>query len=700
MKKLMQQTICIQQVMKVFFLFLYILLVDSVEISLAMHKQVGLDLRFRSSFSSNQCCWLSIPNMYSILRNSVEKDLQIWEEERQCCKANMKWLRSQINFFHKEILILESQITYWREQQRYWNSSSGRAWRNSFLFWQDRAHHGDKYKRRFYKERCTFSEDCRKNTWIASGFCWHCEIDAKAEVKKLQKSIEQTQKKIVMLESCRQQLNNNALKGYLERKKTWKQRFCLWTAADQRALGMFQQQSDDEDDLTHVDSSSDEDSNSSSDEYESCDEEFFDAVEDLSTAGLQDESEAPARGIVLSTQGNKEGAKDSTTDGGQQSSEVKYSSLKLMGQSACKVKADFIPGYNLGGHISSLIGMQGILLDISDQVSIILKTLPLKAYEFSDDEIDNFSLNRKNALVFLTGRKRLHRLYPTFSKKEKVHFPLYRTFFTVEGYKTNLEYKTRLGQAGIIIDSCSDMCIGLSYYHQANEMKKYGEVRLGSGIGSSKAKTELEAISAMMVWNPNKKGITGHIVSFYGWGSIKNTRSFTHMDGELHVKGNPEAYLMGGLLQVGYTIFQSNTLSVTPYIELMASTVGWNAFKEFSGLLPCEVSRNTERKVEKRIGIRSHWKTTNTSQLQTWMSAVLGTQHTNSISSKPIIALTDKYKASVPGYKRNYTRFECGFVYSMKLSERLEMNLSGLTHIMNTKRYTEQNINLQWTYFY
>lgn len=696
----MQQKVCIQQIVKVFFLFLYILLIDSVNVSLAMHKQVGPDLRFKSSFSSNQCCWLSVPNMHSILRNSVEKDLQLWKEERQCCKANIKWLKSQIHFFQKEMLVLESQITYWREEQCYWNSSSGRSWRNSFLFWQDRVHHGNPHKRRFYRERYNFSKICRKNAWVASGFCWHCEVDAKAEVKKLQKSIEQAQKKIVMLDGCHQKLNNHALKGYLERKKKWKQRCWLWTAADQRALRIFRQQADDEDDLSDIDSSGDEDSNSSSsDEYESCDEEFFDAVEDQSTAGSQGESEVSAGDVVLSTQGNKEGARDSTTDDGQQSSEVKHSSLKLVAQAACKVKADFIPGYNLGGHISSLIGMQGILLDISDQVSIILKTLPLKAYEFSDDKIDNISPNKKNALVFSPGSKRLSRLYLT-PGKEKVHVPLYRTFFTVEGYKTNLEYKTRLGQAGIIIDSCSDMCIGLSYYHQTNEMKKYGEVRLGSGIGSSKAKTELEAISAMMVWNPNKKGITGHIVSFYGWGSIKNTRSFTHMDGELHVKGKPEAHLLGGLLQVGYTIFQTNTLSVTPYIEIMTSTVGWNAFKEFSGLLPCEVSRNTERKVEKGIGIRSHWKTTNISQLQTWMSAVLGTQHTNSISSKPIIALTDKYRAFVPGYKRNYTRFECGFVYSMKLSERLEMNLTGLTHIRNTKKYTEQNINLQWTYFY
>lgn len=693
----MQQRVCIQQVVKFFILFLYILFIDSVEISLAMYKQVGPDLRFRSSFSSNQCCWLSIPNMYSILRNSVEQDLQIWKEERQCCKANIKWLRSQISFFQKEILVLERAITYWREQQGYWNGSSGRLWRNSFLFWQDRVHHGDRHKKRLYRERCKFSENCRKNTWVASSLCWHCEIDAKAEVKKLQQSIEQVNKKIVMLEGCHQQLNNNALKRYLEKKKSLKQRLCLWTIADQRALGIFKQQVDDED-FTDADSSSDEDSNSSSsDEYESCDEDFFDAVENQSPAGSQDEPEASVRGVVLFTQGNKEDTKDTTTD--DELSEVKHSSLKLVGQSVCKVKADFIPGYNLGSHVSSLIGMQGILLDISDQVSIVLKTLPLKAYEFSDDEIDNFSPNRKNAL-FLISNKRLHRLYPTFGKKEKLYSPLYRTFFTVEGYKTNLEYKTRLGQVGIIIDSCSDMRIGLSYYHQTNEMKKYGEVRLGLGIGSSKAKTELEAISAVMVWNPKKKGITGHIVSFYGWGSIKNTRSFTHMDGELYVKGKPEAYLMGGLLQVGYTIFQTNTLSITPYIEVMTSTVGWNAFKEFSGLLPCEVSRNTERKVEKGIGIRSHWKITNSSQLQTWMSAVLGSQYTNSISSKPIIALTDKYRAFVPGYKRNYTRLECGFVYSMKFSERLEMNLTGLTHTRNTKKYTDQNINLQWTYFY
>lgn len=694
----MQQRVCIQQVVKFFILFLYILFIDSVEISLAMHKQVGPDLRFRSSFSSNQCFWLSIPNMYSILRNSVEQDLQIWKEERQCCKANIKWLRSQISFFKKEILVLEREITYWREQQGYWNGSSGRLWRDSFLFWQDRVHHGDQHKKRLYRERCKFSENCRKNTWVASGLCWHCEIDAKSEVKQLQQSIEQANKKIVMLEGCHQQFNNNALKRYLEKKKIWKQRLCLWTTADQRELGIFKQQVNDED-FTDADSSSDEDSNSSSDEYESSDEDFFDAIENQSPAGSQNEPESSSvRGVVLSIQGNKEDTKDSTTD--DELLEVKHLSLKLVGQSVCKVKADFIPGYNLGGHVSSLIGMQGILLDISDQVSIVLKTLPLKAYEFSDDEIDNFSPNRKNALMFLTSNKRLHRLYPTFGKKEKLHSPLYYTFFTVEGYKTNLEYKTRLGQAGIIIDSCSDMCIGLSYYHQSNEMKKYGEVKLGSGVGSSKAKTELEAISVMMVWNPKKKGITGHIASFYGWGSIKNTRSFTHMDGELHVKGKPEAYLMGGLLQVGYTIFQTNTLSITPYIEVMTSTVGWNAFKEFSGLLPCEVSRNTERKVEKGIGIRSHWKTTNSSQLQTWMSAVLGSQYTNSISSKPIIALTDKYRAFVPGYKRNYTKLECGFVYSIKLSERLEMNLTGLTHIRNTKKYTEQNANLQWTYFY
>lgn len=75
---------------------------------------------------------------------------------------------------------------------------------------------------------------------------------------------------------------------------------------------------------------------------------------------------------------------------------------------------------------------------------------------------------------------------------------------------------------------------------------------------------------------------------------------------------------------------------VTPYVETLYLLVKWVPYKEVLGLLSCKLSKNKEKVIEKSVGLRSHWKVTNMSQIQIWIAGVSGYIKTNSIKCEPI----------------------------------------------------------------
>lgn len=52
---------------------------------------------------------------------------------------------------------------------------------------------------------------------------------------------------------------------------------------------------------------------------------------------------------------------------------------------------------------------------------------------------------------------------------------------------------------------------------------------------------------------------------------MKNTRTVTHGDSKASAKGTPDISLIGGLVQLGYNISISKSISITPYKEAMLS---------------------------------------------------------------------------------------------------------------------------------
>lgn len=357
----------------------------------------------------------------------------------------------------------------------------------------------------------------------------------------------------------------------------------------------------------------------------------------------------------------------------------------------------FIPGYNAGGQISSLMGMQGILVDASEQVSTTLKMLSLKAHE-----------GRPNTEALLEG-KRLTRIMTSqgpfkMSKDDfesvVVGLNTFRPFARIDSYEANLESKVCSGQAGVVTDIMSGVSLGLAYNCHKDEAKEFGGIQLGSGLGSVKAKTEVEGLSAIVAINPEKAGFTGHIASSYGWGKIKNTRTFSHGDGQVSTKGAPDISLTGGLVQVGYNIPVSKNVIVTPYTEVMFSVVTWDPYKEKSGLLPSLISGNTERVMEKNIGIRSQWKMDKNSLVQGWVVGISGSRNTAALSAKPLMAPIDKYKAYVPMNKRQYVRTEFGLLYTTNLTKRLALGINGQARFEKVKKVEGQNVGLQLQYTY
>lgn len=360
---------------------------------------------------------------------------------------------------------------------------------------------------------------------------------------------------------------------------------------------------------------------------------------------------------------------------------------------------DFIPGHNAESHMNSLLGMQCALLNTSEQILTTLKLLALKGCEkaFESESIlqpeEHFYVKTQRVRGPVKIFKGNNQLVPT-----GVNF--LSPFATINSYEGNLEHKIRSGQVGVMIDVAPGFCCGFAYNRHYNNIKDYSGVQLGTGIGGVKTKSETECLSTVITLNPNKAGFTGQLASSYGWGKVKNTRSFTHANRGVCANGTPNISLTGGLIQLGYNILVSRDVTVTPYIETLYSLVKWSSYKELSGPLPCEVSKNKEQVIEKSIGVRSHWQVTNKSQLQVWVAGISRDCGIDSIRCKPLRSRSSRYEASVPGSRRIYQRTEFGVSYTASLTDKLVLGIHSMIHLESPRKIEGQQMSLALQYVY
>lgn len=358
----------------------------------------------------------------------------------------------------------------------------------------------------------------------------------------------------------------------------------------------------------------------------------------------------------------------------------------------------FLPGYNRDGQTSSLLGMQCILASSSEHVLMNLKALTLKAHEYSQESMgnleDNYSSLQKK---WLSGPSRG---FISTSKNYKPSFVSYRVFASMDNYQSNLESKVRSGSAGVVTELFSGVSVGLAYNRHTDTRKEYGGIQLNTGSGSVQSRSKTEALSAVVALNPETKGFTGHIASYYGWGKMQNNRSVTHGYSETTSKGKPDMGLTGLVGQVGYNIPIAKPVTLTPYVEYMYTMVKWDAYQELSGTLPCEISGNKEQIIEKSIGLRSHWKVTSDSQLQTWVAGISGSHKKSGLHSRPLVTSMPSYKAVVPSSKKQYTRTEVGLSYVVNITDRLEIGCNGILRFEQAKKIDNQYLALQAQYRY
>lgn len=380
------------------------------------------------------------------------------------------------------------------------------------------------------------------------------------------------------------------------------------------------------------------------------------------------------------------------SDGGQSSDAVTSSQPKSARIASCPV---FISGYNKASHTSSLIGMQQALFSTSEQISTTLKRLGLKAQEnVCTSEAQSEGSFYLKVQKFQGPAKQVQKE----TQIKTSGLSVFNIFANIDSYKTNLERKVRSSQAGMLIDVMSGLSCGLAYNCRKGDTREYKGILLEKG--AVKIKTDTESLSAIIVTNTNKTGLTGQLISSYGWGKVKNIRSFSHANREVNTKGLPSMRFTGGLIQVGYNVLVSKSVIITPYVETMYSLVKWVPYKEVSGPLLCKLSENKEQVIEKSIGLRSYWQATSMSQIQVWIVGVSGHIKTNSIKCKPIQSHSSRYKVSVPGNESSYKKTELGISYTANLTNNLELGVNSVIRFESFKKFGGQQTILSLQYVY
>lgn len=361
-----------------------------------------------------------------------------------------------------------------------------------------------------------------------------------------------------------------------------------------------------------------------------------------------------------------------------------------------------ISSYDYASQVSSLIGMQCALFDSSEYSLHTLKLLALKAHESSSES--QGSLPSFSSRVVPKYGKTQHLIHVPSSRVSPISsnpIRLPRTFAFMDRYETNLEAKGRSGRFGMIIDCTSKVSVGFAYNRYNEGIKTFNGIPLTHTCkGVVKVNTKTEGVSAVMSFNPEQPGVTGHFAGCHNWGTLKNTRYVSHAGQEISTKGIPTMSMSGGLVQLGYTIVLSKSWSLTPYIEHIVSIAQWKPYKEHIGSFACEISRNKEKYWERNAGIRIHWKATPKMQLQSWIAVVSGHKKTSQLRSSPVDPFPAVYEIGVPAMTNRYKRLELGTFYSGMITDSCMVGMHGSVRHTKNSTFSNKNVNVYLQYSY
>lgn len=345
-----------------------------------------------------------------------------------------------------------------------------------------------------------------------------------------------------------------------------------------------------------------------------------------------------------------------------------------------KVTVLLLPGYNHKGQAHSLFGIQHMLLDTSKHVSTTVKMLGMKACSSSitGDEHTIFdSCFRRSA-----SKKSKH----IFSGMTS-NIP-YRIITSLDSYCSNMEYKADSGQMGVLFDLCPTLTAGFMYGRHNNRSQKTNGMQEDLTSGSVSTKKKIDSLSAVVALNTKKKGFTGHIVTYYGWGTVTNIRSVPHADCMVETKGTSEIQSMAGLIQLGYNLQLSSEIVCIPYVEYMISSIRCAGYQEHAGILPSKITRNNEQTQERSIGLHSHYKVNQYSQLQGWISYVSGQYHFAELKATLLGIPSVRYSVSIPSHKKKYSGTEIGMLHESKLTSKCTMGAHMIIHLYHNSVYS------------
>lgn len=364
-----------------------------------------------------------------------------------------------------------------------------------------------------------------------------------------------------------------------------------------------------------------------------------------------------------------------------------------------KVTSVFVPEHSVKGQIHSLQALQTALVDASEYVSSTLKFLTVTMYKHTNVYPEPSHTIEGSPSMLRRHQRRSPISYSQASSS--VHlFETNQLVAFIDKQTINVEQKVGSGRFGVISQISPQMHIGLAYSRGQEMSKEHRGIDVDKGIGSANTRTKTDGLSGIIAWNIRDVGFTVYCAGCYDTGTIMNVRYSTYGNQCMKTKGNPTITMTGGLFQLGYTIpiFQSAFLK--PYIESIHSRVTWKTYEETYGPLPCIISSNTENVWEQRIGLHSHWKVSEVTQLQAWIANVFGHRTIHSLRSRPLYIPTELAEVFIPRQHRKYRRIEIGIAHDAILGDSITLRLHGNVYRTNARKLDIQQIGCCLMYQY
>lgn len=363
------------------------------------------------------------------------------------------------------------------------------------------------------------------------------------------------------------------------------------------------------------------------------------------------------------------------------------------------IQTRFLISYNIQGEISSLQGMQCLLSNTSEQISTILRMLVLRSKSF-------------NALAAYPGKrakqpyknKSYLSLQNSFKSRPslmtfKSQLPLVKSFHIStqwDSYISNLEYTLQAAKVGFLATPIDRLNVGLTYQHNKHISKEFYGIQKGCSFGTAKAITSTDSLAAVVAWNTGAVGFTGYLSGCCGWGNMKNTRMVTHAGIKTYSKGNPKITLHGGLIRLGYNFQIVDGMLLTPYLESMFVSSGWSPYEEITGLFPAKISGNSEKVVERVMGLSHSWAITDNMHVQTWVVRSIKKHRMKELRSK--VGIGRQYILSIPKRHNQYIQHEVGLSYENKLLETFSIRLDSLWRFDQKNKCKEQQTGFFFQY--